>query len=77
MSAMSGPPNLECPRCRRRMEPGFLLEIRNNDRRGVTRWVEGTPETSFLGGLRMKDRQVLAVTTYRCERCGYLESYAS
>ena len=68
---------LDCPRCSRRMHPGFLLEKGNNDRMHVTQWVEGLPEKSFWSGLAIKGRQQLAVTTFRCERCGYLESYAS
>lgn len=69
-------PRLECPRCARRMELGFLLEIGDSDARSVTKWVEGVPKKKFLIGLHIKDRRVLPLTTYRCEKCGYLESYA-
>jgi len=27
-------------------------------------------------GLKTKDREVYPLTSYRCERCGYLELYA-
>lgn len=67
---------LECLRCHGRMQPGFLLEGDPGETRAVTRWVEGEPEKSFWMGLAIGDRAVLPVTTYRCERCAYLESYA-
>jgi hypothetical protein len=71
---------LECPRCTKRLQPGFLMEKGNSDQVSVTQWVEGAPETvvwlGFKVGLNVKKRQVLPVTTFRCERCGYLESYA-
>ena len=67
---------LECPKCGRRMQPGFLLDSKHGDRRGATEWVEGLPEKSFWMGLKIKGRQVLPVTAFRCERCGFVESYA-
>jgi hypothetical protein len=42
----------------------------------VTHWVEGAPEKSFWQGLATSKRRVLPIATWRCERCGYLESYA-
>lgn len=70
-------PRLECPRCVRRLEPGFLLELGDTNVRSVTHWVEGAPEKKLFSGLRTKGRRVLPLTTYRCEKCGYLESYAA
>jgi hypothetical protein len=58
------------------MAVGFLLESGSYDTPRVTQWVGGAPEQSFWTGLRLSERDVLAVTTYRCARCGYLESYA-
>ena len=66
----------ECPKCRRPMQRGFLLDGRHAERRSVSEWVEGAPEKSFWSGLKIGDRRVMPVTTWRCERCGYLESYA-
>ena len=67
---------LECPRCRGEMRPGYVLDHGNHDARRVSTWVEGVPEKSFWLGLKTEDRAVLPVLTYRCARCGYLESYA-
>ena len=58
------------------MTPGFLLESTDHGGRGVTKWVEGAPEKSIWTGLRLGERQVLPVVTFRCLHCGYLESYA-
>ena len=67
---------LECPRCGRTMHAGFVMDRGDYNAGLVSNWVEGPPEKSFWTGLKTKDRLVLPVTTYRCERCGYLESYA-
>jgi hypothetical protein len=42
----------------------------------VTEWVAGPPERSLWGGVKTGDRTHLRVTVYRCDLCGYLESYA-
>jgi hypothetical protein len=67
----------ECHRCRGTMEPGYLLDRSHRSTLAEPRWVEGTPEHSFWTGLKTKGREVLAVTTFRCTKCGYLESYAT
>ena len=67
---------LTCPRCRGDMGDGFLLESGDYNWPSVTRWVEGAPEAKRWTGLNLKDRRVLPVRTFRCERCGYLEFYA-
>jgi hypothetical protein len=41
-----------------------------------TIWVSGLPEHSIWTGLKLKGRIQLQTLTYRCTRCGYLESYA-
>lgn len=66
----------ECPKCRGRMHAGYLLERGHGDMRATAAWIEGEPERSFWQGLRTSDRDVFETRTYRCERCGFLESYA-
>lgn len=44
--------------------------------RSVPKWVEGEAKKSIWTGLKLRGRQRLEVSTYRCRRCGYLESYA-
>lgn len=59
------------------MHLGYFLDSKHGERRGATEWVEGAPVRSFWMGLKIKGRQVLPVTVYRCDRCGFLESYAA
>ena len=66
----------ECSRCRGKMEPGFVLDRGHANSSNTQKWVEGDPERSFWQGLKTKGRDQHSVRTYRCERCGYLESYA-
>lgn len=66
----------ECLRCRGAMEPGFVLDKGHHNSRDVQKWVEGEPERSFWQGLKTRDREQHPVRTFRCARCGYLESYA-
>lgn len=71
--------SIECTKCRGMMERGFLLDNSDYDIKQVGRWVAGEPEkkSEWLGGgVKIKERKVLAVSTYRCTACGYLESYA-
>jgi hypothetical protein len=69
------PDQRECPKCGRRMHPGFFLDTPYGTY-ATTDWIEGPPERSIWLGLKLKGRQRLPVTVYRCERCGFLESYA-
>ena len=67
---------LQCAKCGSAMEAGFIVDYKDYASTRVETWVEGEPTTSFWTGLKIKDRQQFTVTSYRCERCGYLESYA-
>ena len=66
----------ECPRCRSNMSEGFVLDRGDHNSPGQQRWIEGEVRRSFWRGLETKGRDAYQVTTYRCDRCGYLESYA-
>ena len=68
---------LECLRCHGPMEAGFVLDYKHANERQVQNWVEGEPVKSFWTGLKIKGREQHKVLTYRCERCGFLESYAN
>lgn len=66
-----------CPKCSGPMEPGFLLDKSHGEGyANATEWAEGTPERSIWTGLKLRGRERHPVTTYRCERCGFSESYA-
>ena len=67
---------LQCAKCGSAMESGFIVDHTAHASTRVETWVEGKPTTSFWTGLKIKDRQQFTVTSYRCEQCGYVESYA-
>jgi len=66
---------VECIRCHAQMEVGYMLDA---NRAGYMQqnWSAGEPKPSFWMGLKLAKDQVLPVTTFKCPRCGYLESYA-
>jgi hypothetical protein len=64
-----------CPKCDSAMAEGFT-PIETQGWPKVINWVAGAPEKSLWSGLKLRGRQKLAVETWRCPRCGYLESYA-
>ena len=59
------------------MEAGYIVD-QGYGKVTVAQWVGGEPETRLWmgGGLKLRGKAQLPVTTYRCRRCGYLESYA-
>ena len=57
------------------MEDGFVLDHTHGGR-VQSGWVEGKPERSIWIGIKLKGREQMPITTYRCPQCGYLESYA-
>jgi hypothetical protein len=68
-----------CPKCASPMETGFILDKGSSDNLHLKtpEWLEGNPERAFWTGLNTKGRSRLNIITYRCERCGLLESYAT
>ncbi len=67
--------SLECLRCSGSMEPGFIVD-EGYGKSVIAKWVAGEPQKSFWRGLRLRGNEQIEVATYRCRRCGYLESYA-
>jgi hypothetical protein len=67
--------SLNCPRCDGSLEPGFVIDV-GYGTKTVPKWVAGEPEKSIWTGLKLGGKEQLPITTYRCRRCGYLESYA-
>jgi hypothetical protein len=57
-----------CLRCGEPMEEGFTCDTAG----GQSVWIAGLPGK----GLKLKKPIPLLVTTLRCPKCGYLESYA-
>ena len=59
------------------MEAGITLDAGHGGELRVQQWVGGPPERSFWFGLKTKGKESFSVRTFRCTRCGYLESYAT
>jgi hypothetical protein len=57
------------------MERGFVVDHTYG---GVAapEWAEGSAERSFWTGVNIRNKERHPVETFRCQRCGYLESYA-
>ena len=66
----------QCPKCDGAMEQGFEIPGPSGHTVRPDEWVEGTPERSFWSGTKLSGTERYQITTYRCDRCGYLESYA-
>jgi hypothetical protein len=58
------------------MDEGFTLDHTHGGR-AQSGWVEGKPQRSFWTGIKVRKSEIHPITTWRCERCGYLESYAA
>ena len=69
-----------CPKCEGTMEQGYTLDVTF----GATftgQWIRGTPKRSYFDSLAIKfpsmsPSQRVPIATFRCQSCGFLESYA-
>ncbi len=61
-----------CPKCNGEMQQGFVADTRPVDA-FVSYWTAGHPRRGFFG-LKLPNRTPIA--TFRCQACGFLESYA-
>lgn len=64
-----------CPKCSIDMEEGFMIDHAYGERLSAE-WIEGKPVKSFWTGVKVPTGANHPVVTYRCTRCGYLDSYA-
>jgi len=68
-----------CPKCDTPMAQGFTIDMGSGESvfgsRYVSRWAPGAPVGSMISHTKMP-AGALPIGTYRCEACGYLESYA-
>ena len=67
---------IKCLRCSTEMEEGFVMDAMMGGAM-VARWVAGPPDSSWAGGVKFKGKEMRLLKTYRCPKCGYLESYAN
>ena len=67
--------DLVCSKCGGAMELGFVVDHTSG---GFAKpeWAEGPATPSFWTGVKMRGKELHPIQTFRCIRCGYLESYA-
>ena len=64
-----------CPKCGGGMVQGFVVD-KGHGTSTVAAWVEGEPVKSIWTGLKLRGRTTVPIATWRCRKCGFLESYA-
>jgi hypothetical protein len=65
-----------CPKCQGEMVQGFVADYGESSVAAVETWVEGPPKKAFWWGVKVPVLDKLPIATFRCESCGFLESYA-
>lgn len=65
-----------CPKCQGEMVQGFIVDWSQGGGRRISSWVEGAPEKSFWHGTSAPAEKHVPVGTFRCSKCGFLESFA-
>ena len=63
-----------CPKCQGQMVQGFIIDQTFGGVH-ISYWFEGAPRKSWTG-TKIDKGAIVPVAVYRCESCGYLESYA-
>lgn len=66
---------ISCSKCEGSMEEGYLLDVAYGGALDMS-WIAGKPQKSFWTGISWRDRERRAVSAFRCEKCGFVESYA-
>ena len=74
----SGPPvpPPKCGKCGADMEEGFIAAFGPGLENAVSSWVAGKPAYGLMGSAKVWDKEEHLIKTFRCSKCGYLESYA-
>jgi len=63
-----------CPKCQGSMSEGFVLTERHS-LPNLLSWSRGTPRKSWWG-VKPGEGKPIEISTWRCQRCGFLENYA-
>ncbi len=68
-------PSSSCPKCGGSMAEGFVVD-QGYGSAHVSTWQHGEPKKSIWFGVKQSKSDQLEVSSWRCQRCGFLESYA-
>lgn len=66
----------ECPVCRVLMEEGHVLDTGDNNTLIRMYWNDGPAEKGRFQGHKIKGKRRIAISTFRCPRCGWLVWFA-
>jgi hypothetical protein len=68
---------MSCPKCQGEMVRGYVLDFSPIGNR-VSKWNAGPPKKAGLAGSAgiMDSTSEIPISTFRCQSCGFLESYA-
>jgi hypothetical protein len=58
------------------MSEGVIVDHGDYGAAHVSTYQPGAPRKSMWTGLKQNKKEQIEITTLRCGRCGYLESYA-
>jgi hypothetical protein len=64
---------IACPKCKGEMVQGYVLDFTPTGGR-VRKWYSGPPR-GFLNVI-LDSAEQIPIGTFRCQSCGFLESYA-
>ena len=70
------PQSKQCPKCSGAMAEGFVVDATHGGA-AVSSWIEGPPEKNMWTGLKLTGKPRSEIATWRCNRCGFLEHYAT
>jgi hypothetical protein len=57
------------------MTEGVIIDNTYGSRM-VSSWLEGAPSKSMWVGVRLQGKTPIETQTFRCNKCGFLESYS-
>lgn len=64
----------QCPKCQSAMTEGFILTERSSAQTLLS-WSRGIPRKGWFG-VKSGEGKPIEISTWRCQRCGFLENYA-
>ena len=68
-------PSPKCGKCGADMQDGFVPDTTYGGL-CVPFWMAGKPERGFFGNIKTEAKERRPIRSFRCVKCGYLESYA-
>ena len=70
------PHSTDCPKCQGKMSEGVIVDM-GYGQSVIAQWQPAPNSVSRWFGLKVRKKECLPTTSYRCTRCGYLESFAN